>query len=440
MEYDIVGGNFEPFWAGFPLTDIHRCIAPDVLHQLYQGVLKHLVSWVQKVVGEEALDERIKRLPPAPGVRRFPKGISNLAQVSGTERKHISSILLACLNGKMDARGIMACRSILHFVQLAQYPSHDKHTLGYMTEELNAWHKYRDYFISKDIRSHFNIPKFHSLLHYVDSIKWIGTTDNTNTEAFERLHIDLAKEGWRSSNKRDHFPQMISFISQKKGSSSILINIAKYPKEPRKKLEAIALLHGAPGFIGELKLFLNDLPLNFATLEVWHNFGLTPLKVLDVSEKELIKAQPISIREKASRFDTVLVMENERAQSTAVQGCRVGRLRVVFRLPLTLIKNGFQVKVPAHWPQEHLGYVTWFTRFKPSPDPATGMYRVEPSISSNGIPHGAIIPLSDIRQSCMLVPGKSSWDRSWNSDNILDECSSFFVNNLQSKYSYQTIY
>ncbi|KAJ3968323.1 hypothetical protein EV361DRAFT_777217, partial [Lentinula raphanica] len=73
-------------------------------------------------------------------------------------------------------------------------------------------------------------------------------------------------------------------------------------------------------------------------------------------------------------------------------------------------------------------------------DPATGMYRVEPSISSNGIPHGAIIPLSDIRQSCMLVPGKSSWDRSWNSDNILDECSSFFVNNLQSKYSYQTIY
>ncbi|KAJ3764808.1 hypothetical protein FB446DRAFT_656105 [Lentinula raphanica] len=392
MEYDIVGGNFEPFWAGFPLTDIHRCIAPDVLHQLYQGVLKHLVSWVQHqeihfcLRGEEALDERIKRLPPASGVRCFSKGISNLAQVSGTECKHISSILLACLNGKMDARGIMACRSILHFVQLAQYPSHDKHTLGYMTEELNAWHKYRDYFISKAVRSHFNIPKFHSLLHYVDSIKWIGTTDNTNTEAFERLHIDLAKEGWRSSNKRDHFPQMISFISrlekissfdfygkswnpakegteedsepsqepldysdnqhipqeliqEKKGSSSILINIAKYPKEPRKKLEAIALLHSAPGFIGELKLFLNDLlipfnkqkkksealrsPLNFATLEVWHNFGLTPLKVLDVSEKELIKAQPISIREKASRFDTVLVMENKRAQSTAVQGKKI---------------------------------------------------------------------------------------------------------------------
>ncbi|KAJ3831102.1 hypothetical protein F5878DRAFT_505297, partial [Lentinula raphanica] len=87
MKDDIVGGNYDPFWAGFPLTDIHRCIAPDVLHQLFQGVLKHLVSWVQKIVGEEELDERIRRLPPAPGVRYFSKGIANLAQVSGTERK-----------------------------------------------------------------------------------------------------------------------------------------------------------------------------------------------------------------------------------------------------------------------------------------------------------------------------------------------------------------
>ncbi|KAF5387453.1 hypothetical protein D9757_007829 [Collybiopsis confluens] len=38
MEDDVAGGDYEPFWVGFPLTDIHRCIAPDVLHQLFQGV------------------------------------------------------------------------------------------------------------------------------------------------------------------------------------------------------------------------------------------------------------------------------------------------------------------------------------------------------------------------------------------------------------------
>ncbi|KAJ3826365.1 hypothetical protein F5880DRAFT_1441463, partial [Lentinula raphanica] len=313
MKVDVAGGNYQPFWSGLPLADIHRCVAPDVLHQLYQGVLKHLIAWVQKLVGEEELDERIRRFPPAPGVRHFSKGISGLAQVSGTERKHMARILLACLKGKMDDKGITACRSILHFIQLAQYPSHDQETLKYMKAELDTWDLYKDYFITEETRTHFNIPKFHSLIHYIDSIRWTGTTDNTNTEAFERLHIDFAKEGWRSSNKRDHFPQMIAFISRKEKvssfdfyrswspinlnvpdvpdryrskegkeeRSSVVITLSKYPKEKRKKVEAIALLHGAPGFLAALKLFLNDQlpergkkslvlgsPLPFQTLEV----------------------------------------------------------------------------------------------------------------------------------------------------------------------------
>ncbi|KAJ3765993.1 hypothetical protein FB446DRAFT_654441 [Lentinula raphanica] len=370
MVDDVAGGNYEPFWAGFPLTDIHKCIAPDVLHQLYQGVFKYLVGWVQHVVGKDALDERISKLPHTPGVRHFAKGISNLTQMSGTERKHIARILLGCLVGKMDAKGITACRSLLHFIQLAQYPSHDEDTLGYMKKELDTWNKNRDYFIAQGAREHFNIPKFHSLLHYIDSIRWIGTTDNSNTEAFERLHIDFAKEGWRASNKRDFFPQMITFISRQEKVASFdfyqswafpeledvsdsqedpkapiegetkttefQLSLAKNPTEPKKTLVAITLLHDAPGFLGALKLFLNfellskpdqrskakalkgTLPFN--TLEIWHNIGLIPPKVLDEPEKARMKARPLSIQDKASRFDTVLVLEKDDAQSTAVQG------------------------------------------------------------------------------------------------------------------------
>ncbi|KAJ3766036.1 hypothetical protein FB446DRAFT_654379 [Lentinula raphanica] len=366
MKDDVSGGNYHPFWEGFPVTDIHRCIAPDVLHQLYQGVFKHLVTWVQHVVGENELDERIRKLPPSPGVRHFSKGISGLAQVSGTERKHIARILLSCIVGKVDGRGITACRSILHFIQLAQYPSHDEDTLGYMQEELNTWYKFRDYFISHGARQHFNIPKFHSLLHYIDSIRWTGTTDNSNTEAFERLHIDFAKEGWRASNKRDHFPQMITFISRQEkvasfdfyrswaniyrhrrakrskpkeptkenSESSITITLAKNPSEPRKTLPSITLSHGAPGFVEALKLFLKDLLpatkerkkldardglIPFLTLEVWHNFGLVPAKVLDDPEKSRIKARPLTSK-RSSQFDTVIVLETDEAQSTAVRG------------------------------------------------------------------------------------------------------------------------
>ena len=101
---------------------------------------------------------------------------------------------------------------------------------------------------------------------------------------------------------------------------------------------------------------------------------------------------------------------------------------------------GFPVAAPSYWPTEPLAYVTWFSRFKGGPDPTTGMYRVDPSIDSHGLPQGAILPLANIRQGCMLVPCKSTWDESWSSTGILDQCSSFFVNNLQSKYTYQTIY
>ena len=379
MEHDVAGGNYEPFWAGFPLLDIHRCITPDVLHQLYQGVLKHLISWVQEVVGEEELDSRIRSLPPAFGVRHFSKGISALTQVSGVERKHIARILLSCLVGKVDSRGIVACRSMLHFIHLAQYPSHDEVTLGYMKAELTTWHEYRSYFIDAGVRDDFNIPKFHSLLHYIDPIRWIGTTDNCNTEMFERLHIDFAKEGWRASNKRDHFPQMIKWLSRQEkvasydffrswqdeeeqipeqqmmyegrrkntdsrdkassGSSKAQIFFAKEPAEPRKSLSQITITHAAIGFLPELKLYLNSLlpshsraskpyalqsTLPFTSLDIWHQFKFVPFNMFDdeadLTLQETVKALPISRKSPTPRFDTAVVLDTDEAQSTAVAG------------------------------------------------------------------------------------------------------------------------
>ena len=57
MSSDVAGSVYQPFWSDFPLCDIHQVITPDVLHQLYQGVFKHLVGWCQKVLGPAKLDE-----------------------------------------------------------------------------------------------------------------------------------------------------------------------------------------------------------------------------------------------------------------------------------------------------------------------------------------------------------------------------------------------
>jgi hypothetical protein len=86
--------------------------------------------------------------------------------------------------------------------------------LKYIEDALISWEENHIFFLETAIREDFNIPKFHSLLHYIDSIRLFGATDNFNTEMFERLHIDFAKQGWRASNKRDEFPQMISWLSR----------------------------------------------------------------------------------------------------------------------------------------------------------------------------------------------------------------------------------
>jgi len=46
----------EPFWADWYLADIHSAITPDILHQLYQGDLEHLIGWLRNLIGDTELD------------------------------------------------------------------------------------------------------------------------------------------------------------------------------------------------------------------------------------------------------------------------------------------------------------------------------------------------------------------------------------------------
>ncbi|PPR02760.1 hypothetical protein CVT26_009432, partial [Gymnopilus dilepis] len=203
MSHEIAGGTPRPFWVGFPLCDINQAITPDVLHQLYQGVLKHLIGWCQTILTPAELDRRIRCLPSGFGLRRFKNGFSALSQISGSERKNMAKILLGCLIGCIPTRGVIAITALLDFIYTAQYTSHDTESLAELEDALHRFHQNRSYFLETGVRDDFNIPKFHSLLHYVESIKLFGTTDNYNTEMFERLHIDFAKLGWRASNHRD---------------------------------------------------------------------------------------------------------------------------------------------------------------------------------------------------------------------------------------------
>ncbi|KAI0055813.1 hypothetical protein BV25DRAFT_1921497 [Artomyces pyxidatus] len=165
MAEDVSEGVPEPFWKDFPYCDIHSCIMPDVLHQLYQGVFKYIVDWTGTIFNKEELDACIRSLPPAFGTHHFKNGISCLAQISGSECKHMARILLACLAGRLTHPVLVTTRSILDFIYLAQYPTHSDTTLLYMQNALDTVLEHHYVFQELGLCDDFNIPKFHSLPH-----------------------------------------------------------------------------------------------------------------------------------------------------------------------------------------------------------------------------------------------------------------------------------
>ena len=373
----VSGAVTRPFWEGFPCSDIHMSITPDILHQLYQGVIKHLINWCTSLMSEKELDDRLLSLPPCFGVRHFKKGWSELAQVSGGERKDMARIMLGCLIGKVPSKVIICYRAILDFVYIAQYPSHDDDTLQYLTDALALYHANKHILTSPElaIREHLNIPKFHAMTHYVQAIRDFGTTDNYNTEMFERFHIDCAKEAWRASNFRDEFPQMVRWLArqekaalfesylqhydtgedsdhQEDGEAEIdgvrddsgdtaskEVIISQRPKAFNQPLHSIQIKHHCPSFSHHLRIYLNNflerdkriprnqLPLTilpFHKVNVWHAFKF-PRDSLgnDVDEKEeldAVKAQPGRGSDVQARFDTVVVPDTDEAENTGLKG------------------------------------------------------------------------------------------------------------------------
>ena len=267
-----------PFWRGLPLVHIFRSICPDILHQFYQGVIRHLITWIKSAFGPLELDARCRRLPPNHNIHLFMKGITTLLRISGQEHSQICRILLGLIidlrlpGNQSPVRLVRAVRAMLDALYLAQYPLHSDDTLALLENSLSRFDANKQIFIDLEIRSNFNISKFHFVRrHYIDAIKYFGTTDNYNTEYTERLHIDLVKDAYHATNRKEEMSQMTLWLERKEkvfrhesfmawrlnGSPSPAhweappllphrqIQITKHPSRKRVALEELETSYGA---------------------------------------------------------------------------------------------------------------------------------------------------------------------------------------------------
>lgn len=269
------------FWKDLPFVDIYRSITPDILHQLYQGLLKHLIAWIRAVCGDAEIDARCRRLPPNHHIRLFMKGITHLSRVTGTEHDQISRFLLALVadirlpNGQSNARLVRAVRAVLDFINLARYPIHTSETLGQMDDALQAFHENREIFVSLGVRAHFNIPKLHNIGHYRGLIECYGTADNFNSEYTERLHIDLAKDAYAATNFKDELAQMTVWLDRKE-------RVMQHEKYVRRRLETssntpLHVQKPLPSLIPERRQRMAKHPTHHAVSlnEICNKYGAT---------------------------------------------------------------------------------------------------------------------------------------------------------------------
>ncbi|KAJ6591367.1 hypothetical protein B0H10DRAFT_2167842 [Mycena sp. CBHHK59/15] len=487
-----------PFWSDLPHCDIFSCMTPDILHELHNGIFRdHIVSWATSATagtGDE-IDRRFRAMSPHPSLRHFKKGIALTSQWTGAERKNMEKVFLGVLANATDPAVQRAVRGIIDFIYYAHFETHCDESLALMDAAWAAFHDNKDIFILLEICKHFDINKLHKIKHYTDSIRSRGTADGFNTENTERLHIDLAKIGYSTTNKKAYTRQMTVWLRRQEAvykfgmylqwavpgyiadiesaeagkiddgddppepvpvpqehedsddegeleephgpvASVPTYSVAKKPGFPRLTVASISADFHAPDFIPHLARFLDTksiiprlIPTNNSTFPVYKHLSLTLPRVSeatshDVQDKiKAVKSEPFKMTSKGVRqakpgqFDTILAGIHPRADGMSpTDGLCVARVRVIFRLP-----DDFGIY------SDPLAYVDWF---KPLQSPVTnvGMHQVSLSSRSHH-QNSSIIPITDIVRSCHLIPifGRSA-NPTWTTDNVLDQCKSFYLN------------
>ncbi|KAG8706404.1 hypothetical protein FRC09_002431, partial [Ceratobasidium sp. 395] len=227
-EYDKHKGELEeldikpwwPWWADLPYCNFHASIAPDLLHQLHQGIFKsHLLPWTYAGMKEAPANRRFMAMSSAEGMRHFKKKVSKIKQWTGRESKELMKQFLPVVVGSgCDPDFVAMVRAALDFMYYAHSAELTTEDLEEMDRALEEFHRLKSVVVRMGIFQNMGrfdkIAKLHMMSHYTDLTRELGAPDGYNTESPEHLHIMYAKTPYRASNKCEPTQQMVNFIER----------------------------------------------------------------------------------------------------------------------------------------------------------------------------------------------------------------------------------
>ncbi|KAF8267553.1 hypothetical protein EI94DRAFT_1786387 [Lactarius quietus] len=332
-----------PFWLELPQFNIFQSITPDILHQLYQGVIKHLKAW----------------------------------------------ILSACDPSEIDARRFHANWGI--FIALGIQYQFNLPKLHYLSHYINLIKHFGttdNYNTQCTERLHIDLIKdAYAATNHKDEPDQM-TTYNERQERI-RQHQQYIK--WRQSGA----PTPMHIRSAPPSFNTRWdLTMTKHPSLKAVGLNMLQDAYGAPLFKVALRRFIsatNDnnqsrqqlehslwtIRLPFTHLPVWHMIKFTRSDPLTATRSTADSIHVWPARHDKHRrpipgqFDTALINDGTGTEH-GIKGYHVGRIHVVFSIPERYHDSLFKpaVKVPLH-----LAYVQWYSQLT-EPDPNHGMFKI----------------------------------------------------------------
>ena len=140
----------------------------------------------------------------------------------------LSQVFLASIAGFVPQKMSQCLAVFLDFAYTARRSEHDTLCLGAMEEALQYFHDLRTIFIDTGVRPDgFGLPRQHSLVHYILSIRQFGSPNGLCSSITESKHIEAVKETWRRSNRNEPIGQMIRTLSRLSKLSSAAVEFGR---------------------------------------------------------------------------------------------------------------------------------------------------------------------------------------------------------------------
>jgi len=139
-------------------TELHK---PDLLHNLYLRLFKHMMEWVEgflkKHKRQQAFGDAWKEIPPYPGFSLPKTAYGEITQWPGKEMRNLGRCISAVLASALrypdssqyqDFQSTLNCVSpLVDFTLMAQYRSHTPDRLSYMESYLQTFHRTKVIFL-----------------------------------------------------------------------------------------------------------------------------------------------------------------------------------------------------------------------------------------------------------------------------------------------------